>query len=241
MKFQLLGKEIEVSEGQRNYMSVYTRFTDMAYEATQAFVKDYENATGFTILSSSYVEKVLNKYTEAYFRNFLMTYVKEAKKLLTSYGVYSVTDQMIFDAVTGATEDFKGITKLNYIYNSFTDELMEKAESDSDGKEFARCLRNAFDRHDFNPAVRHDIMCLCDYVLDYLGKNNVIEIQYVYKKDVEKAAAYYENLKDAVVTEEKRLEILCSQTKHMSRVQMLSEQLRLLISSSLMRKVMHLM
>ena len=44
-------------------------------------------------------------------------------------------------------------------------------------------------------------MGLCDYTLNYLSKNGIRDIQFVYKKEAEEAKAIYNNLKDLVVTE----------------------------------------
>lgn len=62
MKFNLLGKEIEITEGRKNYMNILSYYKTMAEQAERDFKQEYEAAFGLIILSSSYAEKFVNTY-----------------------------------------------------------------------------------------------------------------------------------------------------------------------------------
>ena len=203
MKFSLLGKKIEISEGRKNYMKILSDFEDIADKAKLDFKKDYESTFGLSFFSSSFAEKFSNKYFDDKMTEFVLKYVKETKKYISKYGVYTLTDDEIWNSIS---EERNGISCLQETMENFIVDYC----SDCDDYDAVRKIKRNFESGYFESALNNDIMSLCDFTINYISKNNLAEIQFVYQKDASKAKAIYENLKDDIVTDEKAVEIMMS-------------------------------
>ena len=62
MKFNLLGKPIEISEGRKNYMKILTYYKSMAAQAEIDFRQEYDNIFGMVFLNSTWAEKFKQTY-----------------------------------------------------------------------------------------------------------------------------------------------------------------------------------
>lgn len=208
MKFQLLGKEIEISEGRKNYIKIISDFTELATQAEIEFKEEYEDTFGLVILSSTWRQKFLNTYgSESFMDNIVRRYVSKARQYLVNYGVYDLTDTAIWNNAI-VTEE-RSVSQLQHEFDSFIVECLCYAEEyEEDDDAFTSRIKSKFSGNFFPTHLYNDVMSLCDYVLKYLYDNKIIEIQYVYKDDAEKANAYYSNLMDTVITEEDELSAL---------------------------------
>ena len=220
MKFQLLGQEIEISDGRRNYLKILGYYRELARKAVEDFSRDYENTFSFTFFSSSYAEKMSNKYSGEALNKLVMSYVTETRKYLATYGVYTLTDSKIWEALT---EDLEGDSRLQDAFDNFIVDLSLKLPDDATDRDFVPKIRSKFESGYFNSFLRTDIMALCDYVTNYLNDNNITEIQFVYEKEAEEAQAIYENLKDTILSEEERVKIFSSIPSGLSQEEFLKE------------------
>ena len=203
MTFELLGKKIEISDGRKNYMKILSDFEEIARKAKQEFKKDYEDTFGLTLFSSSYAEKFSNKYFDDKITKFVFKYVKETKKYISKYGVYTLTDDEIWNSIS---EKHSGISCLQETMENFIIDYC----SDCDDYDAVRKIKRNFESGYFESALNNDIMSLCDFTINYISKNKLAEIQFVYQKDASKAKAIYENLEDDIVTDEKVVDIMMS-------------------------------
>ncbi len=201
MEFTLLGKRIEISEGRKNYMKILAHYNSIANKAKQEFSSDYENTFGLTFFSSSYAEKFSKKYSGDELNNFVMTYVRETRKYLATYGVYTLTDQEIWNEIT---KEYHGVSRLQYTLENF---IVDNVSDDTTDKDIVPKIKSRFESGYFHNALNNDIMSLCDFVLNYLCDNKITDIQFVYKKDASEAEAIYKNLLDANIpaSEQERL------------------------------------
>ena len=198
MKFTLLGKTIEISEGRKNYMKILTFYKSMAAQAEIDFSLEYDNIFGMVFLNSTWAEKFKKTYgSDDYMDNIVMRYVAKTRQFLANYGVYNLSDSVIWNE--GIVSDDRDVSRLQYEFNSY---IIECVSRDEDDDNFISRLKSKFSGSFFPNCLYNDIMSLCDFVLNYLDDNKIAEIQFVYKQDAEKASAYYSNLMDTVVTEE---------------------------------------
>lgn len=204
MKFTLLGKTIEISEGRKNYMKILTFYKSMAAQAEIDFSLEYDNIFGMVFLNSTWAEKFKKTYGSGdYMDNIVMRYVAKTRQFLANYGVYNLSDSVIWNE--GIVSDDRDVSRLQYELNSY---IIECVSRDEDDDNFISRLKSKFSGSFFPNCLYNDIMSLCDFVLNYLDDNKIAEIQFVYKQDAEKASAYYSNLMDTVVTEEDELKLL---------------------------------
>lgn len=204
MQFTLLGRQIEISEGRKNYMKVAADFHKMAANAATDFKRDYDDSFTFTFFSSSYAEKVVSKYANGGLNSIVMRYVTEARKYLTTYGVYSVTDEDIYNAIT---TEYEGDTEVQVTFNAFLSQLRMNLGYDASDSDYVPHIKEKFEQNYFANALQVDIMAMCDYVLDLLSDNQILEMQFVYADDAKTARAYYENLRDGRMPEEERAKL----------------------------------
>lgn len=193
MKFNLLGKSIEISEGRKNYMKILTYYKAMASQAEMDFKQEYENIFGMVFLNSTWAEKFKKTYgSDDYMDNIVMRYVTKTRQFLANYGVYNLSDSVIWNE--GIVSDDRDVSRLQYEFNSY---IIECVSRDEDDDSFISRLKSRFSGSFFPNCLYNDIMSLCDFVLNYLDDNKIAEIQFVYKKDSSEAEAIYKNLLDA--------------------------------------------
>lgn len=195
MKFTLLNRVIEISDGRKNYMQILHHFRSMAQQAATEFRSEYNDRMGLVILNSTYSEKFLKTYgSDNYMDQIVMRYVAETRKYLTQYGVYDLSDTKIWNNAI-VTED-RSVSRLQYELNSFIVECLERNEEDS---AFISRIKSKFEGSFFDSCLQNDVFALCDYTLKYLEEHDLMQIQFVYKDDAERARAIYQNLKDSPV------------------------------------------
>lgn len=198
MKFELLGRELEISDGMKNHMKILYDYLELSEKAVAKFADSFEKSFSWTFLSDSYIEKFDEEYGSEKIERFIYPYVTETRKYLAQYDVYTLTDEEIWRTV------FNGSTALS---GSIISLIMEMISNDLNKYEQRKCIEDAFKTGRFSDGLRKDIIKLCDYVLEYLDDNNIIEIEFVTATNAEKAAALYKNLRDSNIPEEKRAEI----------------------------------
>lgn len=195
MKFNLLGKTIEISEGRKNYMKILTYYKSMAAQAEIEFRQEYDNIFGMVFLNGTWAEKFKKTYgSDDYMDNIVMRYVAKTRQFLANYGVYNLSDSVIWNE--GIVSNDRDVSRLQYEFNSY---IIECVSRDEDDDSFISRLKSKFSGSFFPNCLYNDIMSLCDFVLNYLDDNKIAEIQFVYKKDSSEAEAIYKNLLDANV------------------------------------------
>lgn len=193
MVFNLLGKTIEISEGRKNYMKILTYYKAMAAQAEIDFKQEYDNIFGMVFLNSTWAEKFKNTYgSDDYMDNIVMRYVTKTRQFLTNYGVYNLSDSVIWDEGIASNDRYK--SRLQHEFDSYIIECVKRGEDDD---AFISRLKSKFSGSFFPNCLCNDILSLCDFVLNYLDDNKIAEIQFVYKKDSSEAEAIYKNLLDA--------------------------------------------
>ncbi len=201
MEFSLLNKKIDISDGRKNYMKILSDYKNLAWKAKQEFKKDYDDTFGMTIFSSSYAEKFSNKYAGDKLTHFVMKYVKETKKYLTKYGIYNLPDKDIWAEVSAERH---GISYLQARIEDFIIEYGHLNDQDIVPK-----IKANFESGYFESALSRDIMALCDFVTNYIDKNNIAEIQFVYEKDVSEAETIFGNLVDGNISIDEQENFAC--------------------------------
>ena len=196
MQFELLGRTINISDGRKNYMKVLSFYKDLADTAAADFSEDYEKTFALTFFSSSYCEKLAKKYGKNEMTDFFKPYVQKARKHLASYGIYDLSEKNLWEAIT---VKWHGVSRLQHEFEEYMSEIVYTAPDNATDKDFAPKIKKAFDSGYFNSFLKVDIMALCDYVLDYLNDNNIIDIDFLYKEDVSKAEAIFKNLLDSSI------------------------------------------
>lgn len=219
MEFTLLGKKIEISEGRRNYMQISSYFDAMASEAVNEFKREYEDIFGLVFLNSTWEEKFKATYgSNDYMDSIVMRYVAKTRQFLTKYGVYNLSDSVIWKE--GITKEDRDVSRLQYEFNSYIIECISKDEDDD---AFVSRLKSKFRSDYFPNCLYNDVMSLCDFALKYIDDNKLAEIQFVYKSEADQARAVYSNLKDNVFTKEDELKLLTSIPTGLSEEAFLAE------------------
>ena len=186
MEFSLLGKNIEISDGKINYVKIIADFRAMAKRASSYFngdVADY--------LLEHYEENALNHYYD--------DFVAETRKYLAKYGVYTLSDDEISQKLTSNKSGFdRNKTFLQREFDASFEKIAESAPYyESEDARTNYIVKKSLDLLNtgyFNNEIEADIMALCDFSIEYLSDNEVIELQVVYQDDSDKAKAIYENL-----------------------------------------------
>lgn len=206
MQFELLGKQIEISDGRRNYMKILSYYKAMAEQAKKDFRQEYDDIFGSVFLNSTWADKFKKTYgSDNYMDNIVMRYVAKTRRFLANYGVYDLSDSDIWNAGIVATDREK--SQLQYEFDMYIIECISKDEDDDS---FISRLKSKFKGSYFPNCLYNDIMSLCDFVKDYLDAHKLAKIQFVYKKDVSQAEAIYQNLLDANIPASKKAELAYS-------------------------------
>lgn len=184
MKFQLLGKEIEISEGQKNYLKIVADFENMANRACKGF-------------STEIVDHLMTIYSKNELNHYYDDFVIETRNYFAKHGVFTISENDISSVIT-SNSDFSGRSFLQNYFNEVWENIGDNAPNyeSSDDRTFyiIKKLDDTIKAGRFNNAIKVDIMALCDYVVEYLSENSVLDIEYVYDEDSKKAKAIYENL-----------------------------------------------
>lgn len=207
MQFEFLGTTINISDGRRNYMEILSYYKALADSAASAFTADYEKAFSLTLFSSSYCEKLGKKYGKDELTDFFKPYVQEARKHLASYGVYDLPEKNLWDAITSK---WNGVSRLQQEFEEYMMAIVNASSEEVTDKDFAPKMRAAFESGHFLPFLKNDIMALCDYILEYLSDNRIVEIDFLYKDDVSKAEAIFKNLLDSNIPDAEQQRLSCS-------------------------------
>lgn len=207
MQFELLGRTIDISDGRKNYMKVLSFYRDLADTAAADFSEDYEKTFALTFFSSSYCEKLAKKYGKNEMTDFFKPYVQKARKHLASYGIYDLSEKNLWEAITSKRN---GVSRLQHEFEEYMSEIVYTSPDDPTDKVFAPKMRAAFDSGYFTSFLKIDIMALCDYVLNYLNDNHIVEIEFLYRDDVTKAEAIFKNLVDSNIPATEQVELSCS-------------------------------
>lgn len=216
MQFELLGKKIEISEGRKNYMKILTHYRAMAENAKIEFKKEYDDIFGTVFLNSTWVERFKKTYgSDNYMDNIVKRYVAKTRQFLANYGVYTLSDSVIWN--DGILTEERSVSLLQYEFNSY---IIECVSLDEDDDSFITRLKSKFGSTFFQNCLYNDVMSLCNFVLNYLDDNNLAEIQFVYKKDSSEAEAIYKNLLDINIpaVEQERLAYLLIELDPRSRL-----------------------
>lgn len=202
-EFTLFGRPIKISEGTKNYLRIINDFAQMGVEAQHQFHDDYDSIFGLVFLNSTYVEKFSKTYgSDGYMDNIVKRYVTKTRQYLAGHGVFDLSETTIWKEGVLADED-QYESKLQFALNDF---ILDCAADEIDDDRFASRAKSKFSGSYFTTILYNEIMRLCDYTIAYLSDNEIVEIQYVYKNDAERAAAIFENLRDTVVTTEDEME-----------------------------------
>ncbi len=206
MSFTLFGKPIDITESQKNYMKILTDFKKMGNQAMLDFRKEYDEIFGLVFLNSTWSEKFNNTFgSEDYMDNIVKRYVKKTRVYLANYGIYDLSEDAIWnDGILG--ED-NSMSNLQYRFDSY---IVDCISDNLDDDVFISRLKAQFEGQYFANCLYNDIMSLCHYVLNYLNDNEIVTIQFVYKKDSSEAEAIYQNLSSSDVDEMKELEMFIS-------------------------------
>ncbi len=208
MKFTLLGRELEFSEGRKNYMKVLTDFRLMGEQAEREMKAEYKERFGTVFLNSTYCERFLNSFGEVdYLDKIVMRYVAKARQYLTKYGIYDLSDNDIWD--DAIVDEDRSVSQLQYYFNEFiVDALYDYEEGTIDDDVFVSRIKSKFEGTVIYTHLYNDVMALCTYVLNYLNDNSIAPIDFVYQADADKARAIYQNLADSTITEEDEVKLL---------------------------------
>lgn len=193
MEFTLLETKIEIAEGLKNYMSFLQYYKNMATQAKYDFKQEYEATLGTVILNSTYAEKFKKTYgSDNYMDNIVLRYVKQTRQLLIErYGVYNISDAEIWKEAIETEE--RDVSILQYEFNNYIIECLSLEEDDN---KFISRLKNKLSGDYLPSCLYNDVMSIFDYVVKYLHKNHLEEIQFVYSKDVIEEAWYYSIIAD---------------------------------------------
>ena len=199
MKFELLGREFEISNGMRTHMKILYDYQIFAEKAVANFVQEFEKTFSWTFLSDTYIEQFDSEFGGENSDRFIYPYVTETRKYLAKYDVYTLTDEEIWKAVFN-----NGNTALS---NSITNLVLQMISNSLNHYEQRKAIEDSFKAGYFSKALRKDIFALSSYVLDYLDDNDIVEIEFVGADDANKASALYDNLTESNIPEAKRAEI----------------------------------
>ncbi len=185
VEFEVLGKKIIISEGQKNYFKIFSDFVEIADSAKRGF-----NAKVANRLKSTNEDNYLNYY--------YLEYVEKTKKYISRYGIYTVSDDEIW---TGLKGEFNSRTYLDREYyeteQKIRSEMLSRAvrhEGDFSYFELDERMDNLADSEYFDIAIYNDVMRLFNFTMEYLRKNQVANIEPAYAEEANEAAAIYDNL-----------------------------------------------
>ena len=200
-------------------MKVLTYFKDMARQAEDDFRKEYEDKFGLVFLSSTYAEKFVKTYaSDDYMDNIVKRYVAKTRQFLINYGVYNLSDSVIWNE--GILAEDRSVSNLQYKFNEF---FFDITDDDPNDDVVVPRVKARFNSNYFPTCLYNDIMSLCDFVLRYLNDNNIATIQFVYEKDAAEAEALYANLKDSIITDEDIVNVMASIPSSMSQDDFVAE------------------
>ena len=219
MKYELLGQEIEITEGIINSMKIRKDFIYMAAKESIEFMDDYHEADKDIILAGTFVEMYDKKYNLDALDELVMKYVRQTRAYLSKYGIYTLTDETIWE--NAIINNDRKESLLRDCFDRVNRKLdCEDVEADgtfigelgSLGNSSHRTLelRKMFESGYFSAKVEEQIMVLYDYVEDILDDNDIIELDYVTQEDADKASAIYTNLTDGCVNPSDREALVCA-------------------------------
>lgn len=208
MEFKLLGKTVDASEGIRNYMKIVSDYKKIADKAERELYQDYNKFFDVFIYTTYDCEKLINHYRGDALDNFVKRYVGETRKYLSEYGVYTLSDEEIWHEVR------KGKGSISVLQHEFEEFIIELAEiteeKQKDDDWFAQKVKEKFKTRFFESCLRTEVLALGDFVVDFLKKNELLEIDFVYQDDALKAGAIYKNLADSNIPTDKKVELAIS-------------------------------
>lgn len=208
MEFKLLGKTLEITEGTKNYMKVLNDYKKLSYKAQNEFFTEYDKYISAFLYDASDAHELFNRFGGDAMDVFVKRFVTETRKYLASYEVYTLSDNEIWNDIT---KDNSGQSELQSSFNKFcVDLLVEAKQYDEDDEFLAKKIKEKFKSRYFEKQLNLDIMGLCDYVHNYLDDNEIVEIDFVYKEDAEKAVTIFKNLKDSNIPSDKKAEFAFS-------------------------------
>lgn len=205
MLFTLLGTEIEISDGRRNYMHILNAFKRIADEADEDFRKAYSKSFEYTFFTSSYLKKwddmYFGKDTREGERRFIFPQIKKVRKYLGEFGIYSLTDEQIYDAA------FESNGSVSYLLSEILEIILNIRKDDVTDDVAKERICSLMNGNRLNHALRNDIMSLCDFTLEKLRSEKVLELEPFYQQECEEATAIFENLKELEIPVEKQKEL----------------------------------
>lgn len=208
MNFKLLGKTIEISDGSKNYMKVLSDYKKLSAKAQNEFFAEYDKYISAFLYDASDAHNLLTHFSDDAMDRYVKKYVTETRKYLASYEVYTLSDAEIWDEIT---KENSGQSELQTSFNKFClDAIVEAKEYDEDDEFLAKKLKEKFMSRYFEKQLNLDIMGLCDYVHNYLDDNGIVDIDFVYKEDAQKAMTIYKNLQDSNIPSDKKAEFAFS-------------------------------
>ena len=129
MKFQLLGREIEISEGQKNYMLVLSYFEELADQAISEFNSDHKLIFSSGLSESRYAERFMDTYAKSdYMDSIVRKYVVKTRQYLAKYGVFDLSDETIWNNCI--VNDERNVSELQ---DKFNEDLIYWLDLGSDG------------------------------------------------------------------------------------------------------------
>ncbi len=206
MVFPLLGTKVEISDGRRNYIHILNDFYMLANEADKEFQKVYDETVAITFSSVSYFKKwaeLFDANEDMGEKRFIFPQIKKVKNYLGKYGIYTMTDTQIYDEVF-LKSDLK-ISQFRYQAEQIFEDAFD--ESSNDMSLVGKRIRSYMEKHILNRALRNDVMSLCNFTLNKLNSEKVLEIEYFYKQECEEAEAIFTNLKELDIPVEKQKEL----------------------------------
>ena len=195
MKFELLGKEIEISEAHKNYIETISYFEELADKAVQMFNVDTVN--GF-----------LDKYGDKGLDNIIKAFTLEARDFLAQKGAYTVSENQIWKEIVADSEHQYEHSMVHIDFYKVEEELRYEANNlDLDSSDytkfmFAGIVKKIKEGY-YDIPIRIDIMSMCDFCIDYLCKNEIIPMAIVSQASADEAKSIYKNLKRGNIPEEK--------------------------------------
>lgn len=188
MLFTLLGTEIEISDGRRNYMHILNAFKRIADEADENFRRVYHDSFEYTFFTSSYLKKwddmYFGKDTREGERRFIFPQIKKVRKYLGEFGIYSLTDEQIYDAA------FESNGSISYLLSEILEIILNIRKDDIEDDVAKERICSIMNGNRLNRALRNDIMSLCDFTLEKLRSEKVVELESFYQQECEEAQQF---------------------------------------------------
>lgn len=193
MKFNLLGKEIEISDGLKIYVKICGDFKKLADEACKKFNAD---------LANYYIDKYENELDQ-----YIWGFVASAREYLARFGVYTVTDEEIWNSIV--SDNYERNSELQRSFSESWEKIARDAPDDETRETYILAtMVKQLNSGCFDIPIRVDIMSLCDYVIKYLYENDKAEIDYVTKSNADKAKAIYKNLKSGNIPDKDYYDVI---------------------------------